>query len=743
MRPMCAGILLAVVSALAPMQARSPLPERPRLLLSKPGVPAIRRKIERQAWARRAMASLKRNADAWLDRPVKLPDRGGQWSHWYSCKRHGARLRTESPTRHVCPIDGEVYSGYPYDDVILTREHDAFADGVRTLGVVYQLTGDGRYAARAREILLAYAARYLSYPLHNNQGREAVGGGRITSQTLNEAIWIIRAAQGADAIWDRLSSDDRETLKDRLFYPAVDVIRRHRLGIHNIQCWKNSAVGLVGYLYDDPSLIADAVDSPHGYRAQMNKGVNADGQWYEGAWGYHFYTMDAVWPLTEAARNCGVDLYGNTYQRMFLSPILLAMPDGALPAFNDSNSATAEGNPNYETALARYGDQRIALAIKGERQSLQALLFGRETLPRPRATGAGSANYPASGYAVLSSERGTESAWLCLKYGPHGGGHGHPDKNSFVLYAGGAILAGDPGTAAYGVPIQSAWYRTTLAHNTIAADEASQVPATGRCLEFRSEKAWHGAVTDAGPAIAGLRYRRCVAMLDGHVAVFADFVTPERDIASASAHTLDLAYHPEGAWAEPPQGEAVKLPDKPGYSHIRGATRTMLAAAPRAGRAPSLDLRTRRTGIKGEWWVSVLAGDVPTGIIVGTGVGRNTEDRVPIVIARRQAVAATYVWAVGLKAGVRPHFAVEPLTSVDGRGVPSHEACSVSVTYDRADVPQTCTWRVVANPDALRLRFAGTTTSARIEALPAAVRGHSALPPASAGSQSRGVRRQS
>ena len=39
--------------------------------------------------------------------------------------------------------------------------------------------------------------------------------------------------------------------------------RRHKMGVHNIQCWKNSAVGLVGLLLDDPELVADAVSYTH------------------------------------------------------------------------------------------------------------------------------------------------------------------------------------------------------------------------------------------------------------------------------------------------------------------------------------------------------------------------------------------------------------------------------------------------------------------------------------------------
>ena len=70
------------------------------------------------------------------------------------------------------------------------------------------------------------------------------------------------------------------------------------MGIHNIQNWKNSAVGLTGFLLGDRALINAAIDDPdRGYRMQMSKGVQGDGVWHEGAWGYHFYTISAVWPL--------------------------------------------------------------------------------------------------------------------------------------------------------------------------------------------------------------------------------------------------------------------------------------------------------------------------------------------------------------------------------------------------------------------------------------------------------------
>ena len=192
--------------------------------------------------------------------------------------------------------------------------HGDYSGAVRDLGVAYQVTGDRRYANHARAILLAYAERYLSYPLHTNQGRLVKSGGaRVASQSLTEASWLIPMAQGADLIWDTLDSSQRDTLAQKLFQPAIEetILNRSKTPvIHNIQCHRNSAVGLVGLLLGDQRLIDHAIDGISGYRANMAQGVQADGVWCEGAWGYHFFTIGGTWPLTEAARNCGINLYG-------------------------------------------------------------------------------------------------------------------------------------------------------------------------------------------------------------------------------------------------------------------------------------------------------------------------------------------------------------------------------------------------------------------------------------------------
>jgi hypothetical protein len=640
------------------------LPPHPRLLMNASDVKALRQRIETIDWVKGLYEGEKRNAERMLTESIELPPRGGQWWHWYACKKDGGRLKTVSPTEHECPVCGTVYSGWPYDDVVLDRDHNRLARGLRSLGIVYQMTGEEKYAARGREILMAYAERYTTYPLHNIHGKDAIGGGRVGPQTLDESTWLIPMCQGADLIWSTLSDADREKAASGLFRPAAQVIRQHRMSIHNIQCWKNSAVGLVGLLLGDDNLVADAVASPHGFKAQIAKGISADGQWYEGAWGYHFYTVAAILPLIEAGERCGLELYaytsdGRSYRRLFDGPLDLAMPTLRLPAFNDSGTVDLRGQAqNYEYALGRFGAPRYAEVIDAKnRKGLGAMILGANPLPPPPADSRGSRNFLASGYAILEHGTGTGATWVCLKYGPHGGGHGHPDKLNVSLCAQGVLLGLDPGTAAYGVPIQKEWFRATLAHNTLTVDEASQKPTEGRCLGFGTDaqREISGAIAEAGDIYPGVTYRRATALFGEDLVVLVDLVQAD------SEHTFDLAWHNAGKWATPPQGTSVTPPSKPGYMHLTDMVRA-------TGALPLVNATDKvKVGI-----ATAMVGDGE--VWAGRGFNSRKENRPVAIIQRTKGKTAVVAWAISLRGGAVPVLEIagtpenaQVVATVDGR----------------------------------------------------------------------------
>jgi hypothetical protein len=702
----CLGGFAASASGLAGAEAPTPIPipeefpPHPRLLFTRGDLEAIRRRAAEQPGAKARFEALRKEAAAWVDKPVQLPDRGGQWYHYYACPRHGARLKNEGPTRHVCPVDKEVFAGYPYDDVYVAMQHDGNARALRTLGIVYQLAGDAKCAAKAKDLLLAYAEKYEGYKLHNIKGEPKVGGGKIGPQTLDESTWLIAALEGADGIWETLSEDERRTVARKLIYPATKVIRDHKMGIHNIQCWKNSAVGLAGLLLGDRALLEEAVNGPNGYVQQMAKGVSPDGVWFEGAWGYHFYTVSAVVRLTEGAFHSGLNLYGPGFKRMFDGPLQLAMPNLQLPAFHDSGtvSVTAQAG-HYEAAYARYKDERYRAVLRsGRRDSDAALFCGMADVEGEARSAPPSANYPASGYAVLNAGTGPEAAWLCVDYGPHGGGHGHPDKLGFVLYAFGSVLAPDPGTTSYGVPLQANWYRTTIAHNTLGVNEESQQPAEGRTEAFLAKEGFSAFCGWAGKIYPGVDFYRTVALIGKDLFVFVD------QVRSGEEKTFDLAYHQRGTFQAPGEAAAWTTPAKPGYSQLRDAKALTTSAGLELLSEPGKDQYAR--------WV--LAAGPETQVILGTGVGAHTEDRVPLVIARRKARETAYAWAVAL--GAKPpelKVAAEPVTLEGGGAAPAGEAYAVRVTREGAAVV------LLANPGGKRVTVAGQALERRIALLAA------------------------
>jgi oligo-alginate lyase len=634
----------ATTNLVRPME----LERHPRLLFNAEGISALKQRIDAHDWARDRWNGVLSYVDDLLDDDVVLPPRGSNWWHWYASPKSGATLKTgkqigEWEWEHIDPVNGDVYLGDPtdpsrdFDGIVLSRKHGGWSVAVERLGVAYQVTEDSKYADKARDILLAYAAKYGDYPLHTTRNEPKLGGGRVGPQTLDESTWLIRMAFGADLVWDALSEADRAKIADGLFLPAArDVILPHRMGVHNIQCWKNSAVGLVGFLLGDMDLIWEAIENPEsGYRKQMADGVAPDGAWWEGAWGYHFYTMSALWPLAEAARNNGLDLYDDAFRGMFDAPIRFAMPDLTLPAFNDSDAVSLKGRASlYELGYARYGaPEYLNLLASGSRANDSALWFGADIAAATPERGWESVNHPESGYAILARGEGADATWLCLKYGPHGGGHGHPDKLNFVLYSRGRQIAIDPGTARYGQPIQASWYRTTLAHNTLVVDGESQKPATGKLLAFGSVGDIDYVTAEAGDIYDGVNFTRTVALLNEDLIVFLDRVEADRE------RTFDIAVHLPGQWADTPDGTPWADPNTPGYMHIRDAsTRVVNGGVLRAK--------------VGDTAVAItLAANAPTTVITGTGVGDHLEDRVPTAIFRRVAHATDFVWAASLTGG--------------------------------------------------------------------------------------------
>ena len=609
------GALLPAVSASA----------QTYLLVDQSELEEAKSKAGKYEWAASILATVLADAETALKTPVDLPDRGGQWGSWYSCKNDGIPLVTDSPTRHRCPKCGTVYTGYPYDEVVIARVHGEYANGARQCGLAYRLTGRKEFAVRAGQILKAYADRYHSYPRHDQHGRNIAWGGRVTAQTLNESQFLISMSWAYALVRDELETPVRRHIEKDLLRAAVNVILDHDMKIHNIQCWKNSAVAAAGFVLQDQDLIHDAIDNPeHGFRAQVAKGITDDGLWYEGSMGYHFYTMSALWTLVEAARHAGINLYSDRYRTLFDAPIGLAFPNGDTPLFNDNGRSNVKDRGDlYELAYARWKQPVYAhVIVAGKRASIQSLLYGEPVVDDGPIVPSESVLFRSAGVAMLR-QQGTTAA---MRFGLHGGGHGHRDKLNLLTFSGGQQFGVDPGSINYGVPLYFEWYRATGAHNTVTVDGAQQEAVDGEFEDWRTSPESTTLAARATRVYPGVELRRVVRLEARHI-------TDAFTCSSASEHTYDWAFHSYGSFKSSLSFAPVKggLGKTNGYQHIENPVHA----------------RTDQ-----DWWAEweingvrsriEMKGEPGTEVIQGVAPGPDPRERLALILVRRHAQSTIF-----------------------------------------------------------------------------------------------------
>ncbi|MBN1422341.1 MAG: heparinase II/III family protein [Planctomycetes bacterium] len=645
----------------------------------------------RAAWRgadpeRSIVAGVIRRADGALRAPLEFPPRGGQHNQWYQCEKCQLGLQTVDATHHRCPRCKTVYSGEPYDDVIFSRVHGRNLSGMDDAAWAFAITGDAKYAAHARRVLLGYARRYRDYPYHTaarqKPPRMSRSGGHLFEQTLNEASSMTRSiAPAYDLVHDALSAEDREAIRTGLLLPMLENIDKHKAGKGNWQTWHNAAFVWGGGALGDAAWVRKAIlDPSNGFAYQMEVSVSSDGMWYENSWGYHYYTLSAMVAIAEGARRLGVDLWGHpALRKMIVIPLEYRMPDGSLPRFGDDVRASADGAAGYLELLLHARPDPALVPYLSRRPTWDSVLLGRAIADAPApAVPVESKVFAGAGHAILRTG-GDAGLAAALTFGPYGGFHGHFDKLSFVFFGLGRELGVDPGRArsqAYRLPIHGGWYKATISHNAIIVDGASQKPAEGALTVFGAAADHAVAVARCDAAYPGVRHERLLCLMPAYLLVVDD-------LAAGKERQFDWLYHNRGA-------------------------RAALAGAEEAGDADALrgidgaeyvqDLRRKETGdgirvaFEGDGIGThlVLAGAPDTAIAVGTGPGGSVLDRIPMVIVTRRGERQRFAAAIepiaagkapavtsvaieecdgGIRATVIRGGAADRVTRIPGRGV--------------------------------------------------------------------------
>jgi hypothetical protein len=374
------------------------------------------------------------------------------------------------------------------------------ADMGLTLGLLYQLTGDTRYAVKLREAMLYYS-NYVRWTGESFEHRTPPWNSELDTEKFSFGF-----AAGYDALYEYLSDADRKVISDAMVrlsvLPTLSdwVISGTR--IHSFDsmghnwwgvCVSGAGLCALALLGEDPRAQGwiDAMDA--GFEQWFNYRGNAlqsrvatfepSGPSYEGV-NYSKYGVTEylhyrlAWQNTYPDRKAAHMEPLDHIARFFLQTLYPTSRGSLTVNFNDSSIdvdstetmllliACGLGSPESDRYLELVHTQPQGTLISLLRQPSEK----SGPLEPPN-----SIIYPEMGWAIMRSSWENDATLLAMKSG-YTWNHAHADAGSFVLFKQGAPLIIDSGTCFYDRPEYHNYYCQSRAHNVILFDGAGQPP---------------------------------------------------------------------------------------------------------------------------------------------------------------------------------------------------------------------------------------------------------------------------
>ena len=403
------------------------------------------------------------------------------------------------------PVPKDAAGGYTHD------KHKANYILLFNSGLLYQLTGEKKYAQLVKNVLLKYSA--LNPTLKNHPQATSSSPGRLFWQALNDANWLVYAGLSFDCIHDYLTLNERNLIANGAFKPEVDYFTKDIKSwydlIHNHAVWACAGVGIVGIATDNDEYVKMALygsnkDGKAGFIAQLDGLFSPDGYYNEGP----YYTRYAILPFylfANAVNNTNPALKIFQYRHNILEKALEGALEqtnlnGAFYTYNDAlkdkTFITNEIVVALDIAWQVYGYKQSYLPIaksqgrvilnRGGVNVSEALIKEKNIplyYPYKSVEYTDGAHGDKGGVAVLRNGVTPDLTSLVFKYSSHGMSHGHFDKLNINLYDNGNEILQDYGASRF-INIEQKWggrylpetksyAQQSIAHNTITVDETS------------------------------------------------------------------------------------------------------------------------------------------------------------------------------------------------------------------------------------------------------------------------------
>jgi len=420
------------------------------------------------------------------------------------------------------PIPKDMAGGYTH------TQHKLNYATMQKAGVLFQLTGNEKYAIYIRDMLLEYAKMFPTLPRHPQ--KRSYARGKLFWQCLNDSNWLTYTSQAYDCIYSWLPKEQTEYLNKTLFRPYADFLSietpQFFNRVHNHSTWGNVAVGMIGLVMDDEVLVHRALyglkasdvdlnaidndggfifnkDGKAGFLANLDSPFSPDGFYTEGPY-YQRYAMYPFLIFAEALQNKKPDLNIFEYKDGVLIKAVDALlnltdADGEFFPLNDGQKGMSYYTASLVSAVDiayHYGTQKPELLSVAEKQNVVQLdasglavamgLKENKKVPfikKSMELSDGSKG-DEGGIGILRYQKEDETLALVMKYTGQGLSHGHYDKLSFSFYEDGDEVLQDYGLARF-VNVEQkngggylkenkTFAKQTIAHNTVVQNETSQ-----------------------------------------------------------------------------------------------------------------------------------------------------------------------------------------------------------------------------------------------------------------------------
>lgn len=529
--------------------------QHPAGFFTKAEALSIKNDLSRYPLLTQSYSEIKKQVDSWLGKDIDVPvpkDAAGGYTH----ERHKANY------------------------VLMFNS-----------GVLYNLTGDARYAQLVKAMMLKYAA--LNPTLKKHPQATSSSPGHIFWQALNDANWLVYAGMAYDLVYNAIPAAERKIIEQGAFKPEVDFFTKDLTKwfnlIHNHGVWACAGVGIVGIATDNKDYVEMALygtnkDGKAGFIAQMDNLFSPDGYYTEGPY-YVRYAILPYYLFANALNHARPELKIFEHRNRILQKALLAglqqtNLDGTFFPLNDAlkekDYTTNELVVAIDIARSVYGDDKGLLFV-ANKQDRVILHPGGAAIARVLATGKDNLNYypyrsveytdgvkgDEGGLSLLRNGNGKDQTTLIYKYTAHGLSHGHFDKLNFLLFDKGNEIFSDYGSVRfvgieqkYGgryLPENTSYASQTIAHNTIVADESSHFNGDEKLGEqYHSEKLFSDLQNPSMQVVAakednaykGIHLQRTLYMLqlpDGKK-IMADIF----QAISSDDHQYDLPFQYQG-----------------------------------------------------------------------------------------------------------------------------------------------------------------------------------------------------